>query len=159
MINCLKHVMSSINDSQDLQSNLSSIYFITFIMKRFVLFIISVFTQILLVAQTQFDYMDDDAVIGGAERALNAIIIIAILVIAAIVLLFIISGLLNVYYWFNPKADPNYKRLLAKQEQERKHEEYVNEQRKHAFPNAIDIGLSVKWASFNLGAYKPAILR
>ena len=59
--------MSGINDSQDLQSNLSSIYFITFIMKRFFLFIISVFTQIILVAQTQYDYMDDDAVAGGAE--------------------------------------------------------------------------------------------
>lgn len=132
-------------------------------MKRFVLFIISVFTQIILVAQTQYDYMDDDAVAGGADRALNGIIIMAGLVIAAIVLLFVIGGILNVYYWFNPKADPNYKRLLAKQEQERKkqeqerkHEEYVKEQRKKAFPNAVDIGLSVKWASFNLGAYKPA---
>ena len=125
-------------------------------MKRFFLFIISVFTQIILVAQTQYDYMDDDAVAGGADRALNGIIIIAVLVIAAIVLLFVIGGLLNVYYWFNPKADPNYKRLLAKQEQERKHEEYVKEQRKKASPNAVDIGLSVKWASFNLGAYKPA---
>lgn len=148
--------MSGINDSQDLQSNLYSIYFITFIMKRFFLFIISVFTQIILVAQTQYDYMDDDAVAGGADRALNGIIIMAVLVIAAIVLLFVIGGILNVYYWFNPKADPNYKRLLAKQEQERKHEEYVKEQRKKAFPNAVDIGLSVKWASFNLGAYKPA---
>lgn len=148
--------MSGINDSQDLQSNLSSIYFITFIMKRFFLFIISVFTQIILVAQTQYDYMDDDAVAGGADRALNGIIIMAVLVIAAIVLLFVIGGILNVYYWFNPKADPNYKRLLAKQEQERKHEEYVKEQRKKTSPNAVDIGLSVKWASFNLGAYKPA---
>ena len=125
-------------------------------MKRFILLIISVFTQILLVAQTQFDYMDDDAVAGGADRALNGIIIIVVLVIAAIVLLFIISGLLNVYYWFNPKADPSYKRLLAKQEQEKKHEEYVKGKRRHAFPNAVDIGLSVKWASFNLGAYKPS---
>ena len=125
-------------------------------MKRFVLFTISIFTQIILVAQTQYDYMDDNAVAGGVDRALNGIIIIAVLVIAAIVLLFVIGGLLNVYYWFNPKADPNYKRLLAKQEQERKHVEYVKEQRKKAFPNAVDIGLSVKWASFNLGAYKPA---
>ena len=125
-------------------------------MKRFVLFIISVFTQILLVAQTQYDYMDDDVVAGGADRALHGIIIIAVLVIAAIMLLLVVGGILNVYYWFNPKADPNYKRVLAKQEQERKHEEYVKEQRKNASPNAVDIGLSVKWASFNLGAYKPS---
>ena len=88
-------------------------------MKRFFLFIISVFTQIILVAQTQYDYMDDDAVAGGADRALNGIIIIAVLVIAAIVLLFIISGLLNVYYWFNPKADPAFRHKIAAKEKER----------------------------------------
>lgn len=88
-------------------------------MKRFVLFIISVFTQILLVAQTQFDYMDDDAVAGGADRALNGIIIIAVLVIAAIVLLFIISGLLNVYYWFNPKVDPAFRHKIAAKERKK----------------------------------------
>ena len=102
-------------------------------MKRFVLFIISVFTQILLVAQTQHDYMDDDAVAGGADRALNGIIIIAVLIIAAIVLLLVVGGILNVYYWFNPKADPNYKRVLAKQEQERKHEEYVKVSSKNSY--------------------------
>ena len=127
----------------------------TFI-KRFCTIIIALLYQVLLFSQTQYDYYDDDAVAGGADRALNGIIIIAVLVISAIVLLFVIGGLLNVYYWFNPKADPNYKRLLAKQEQERKHEEYVKEQREHASPNAVDIGLSVKWTSFNLGAYKPA---
>lgn len=110
---------------------------------------------ILLFAQRHYDYMDDNAVAGGADRALNGIIITVILVVSAIVLIFAISGTLNVYYWFNPKADPNYKRAKAKQEQERKHEKYVQEQRKNASPNAIDIGLSVRWASFNVGAYKP----
>lgn len=124
--------------------------------KRFCAIILTIFVQTLLFAQTQYDYYDDDTVAGGANRALNGIIIIAVLVIAAIVLLFVVGGLLNVYYWFYPKADPNYKRLLAKQEQERKHEEYVKEQRENAFPNAVDLGLSVKWASFNLGAYKPS---
>lgn len=128
---------------------------LTFI-KRFCAIIIAIFYQTLLFGQTQYDYYDDDVVAGGAERALNSIIIIVILIIAAIVLLFIVGGLLNIYYWFNPKAAPNYKRALAKQEQEKKHEEYVKEQRKNASPNAVDIGLSVKWSSFNLGAYKPA---
>ena len=124
--------------------------------KRLCAIVLALFFQALLFAQTQYDYYDDDAVAGGADRALNGIIIFAVLIIAAIVLLFVVGGLLNVYYWFNPKAAPNYKRLLAKQEQERKHEEYVKVQREHASPNAVDIGLSVKWASFNLGAYKPA---
>lgn len=123
--------------------------------KRYFLVLIAFLLPMLLFAQSQYDYMDDSAVAGGADRALNGIIIIVGLVIAAIVLLFVIGGALNVYYWFNPKADPNYKRAIAKQEQKRKHEEYVQERRKNAILNAVDLGLSVKWASFNLGAYKP----
>ena len=124
--------------------------------KRLCAIMIALYCQVILYAQTQYDYYDDSAVAGGADRALNGIIVIVLLVIAAIVLLFIASGVLNVYYWINPKADPSYKRALAKQEKERRHEEYVKEQREKAFPNAVDLGLSVKWASFNLGAYKPA---
>lgn len=123
---------------------------------RFLAGLIVIFLPVLIYAQSQYDYMDDNAVAGGADRALNGFIFIILLVIAAIVLLFVVGGALNVYYWFNPKADPSYKRTVAKQEEKKKHEEYVQEQRKNAFPNAIDIGLSVKWASFNLGAYKPS---
>ena len=135
-------------------------------MKRFVLFIISVFTQILLVAQTQFDYMDDDAVAGGADRALNGIIIIAVLVIAAIVLLFIISGLLNVYYWFNPKVDPAFRHKIAAKEREkiRAKEKAINDKKqavldkeKNRHKDKIDLGLSVMWADTNLFAGFPHI--
>ena len=124
-------------------------------MKRFFLFTTYLFSQIFLIAQTQYDYMEEEAVGGGVNIALNGIIIIVALVIVAIVLLFIIDGVLKIYEWINPKSSPNYKMTIIKQEQERKHEEYVQEQRKNATPHAIDIGLSVKWASFNLGAYKP----
>ncbi len=153
--------MSCINDSQDLQSNLSSIYFITFIMKRFFLFIISVFTQIILVAQTQYDYMDDDAVAGGADRALNGIIIMTVLVIAAIVLLFVIGGILNVYYWFNPKADPTFRYKIAAKEKEKirakekaiiDKKQSVLDKEKNRHKNKIDLGLSVMWADTNLYA-------
>ena len=87
--------------------------------KRLYTIVLVIFFQTLLYAQTQYDYYDDDAVAGGADRALNGIIIIAVLVIAAIVLLFIISGLLNVYYWFNPKADPAFRHKIAAKEKER----------------------------------------
>lgn len=106
--------------------------------------------------QTQYDYYDDTAVAGGVDRALNGIIIIIVLIVVAIVLLFVINGILKGYYLFNPKADPDYKRTMATKEQARKHEEYVQKQREKAIPYAIDIGLSVKWASFNLGAYTPS---
>ena len=123
--------------------------------RRYLSGLIALLLPMLIFAQSQYDYMDDRAVAGGADKALNGIIIILVLVGVAIVLLFVISGVLNVYYWFNPKAAPSYKRAIAKQEQERMHEKYVQEQRKNASPNAIDLGLSVKWASFNLGAYSP----
>lgn len=86
--------------------------------KRFCAILITVLYQVLLFGQTQYDYYDDDAVAGGADRALNGIIIIAVLIIAAIVLLFVVGGLLNVYYWFNPKANPDYKRTMAAKEKE-----------------------------------------
>lgn len=123
--------------------------------RRYLLGLIALLLPMLIFAQSQYDYMDDRAVAGGADKALNGILIILVLVVVAIVLLFVISGVLNVYYWFTPKAAPSYKRAIAKQEQERMHEKYVQERRKNASPSAIDLGLSVKWASFNLGAYKP----
>lgn len=128
----------------------------TFSMKRFVLFIIGIFTQILLVAQTQYDYMDDDAVAGGADRALNAFIIIIILAIAAIVFVFIANAFFNIYYWFNPEANPEYQKEKRIEEKKKEEERIITQKRKDAIPDTIDLGLSVKWASFNLGAYKPS---
>lgn len=124
-------------------------------MKRIVLLILSVWTYSSVIAQTQYDYMGDDAVAGGTDIAFNGIIIIIGLIILAIAVIFILAGIFKVYYWFNPKANPDYKNAIAKEAREKKHQEYVDEQRKNASPIAIDLGLSVKWASFNLGAYKP----
>lgn len=124
-------------------------------MKRIVLFIICAWKVSVVIAQTQYDYMGDDAVAGGTGKALNGILIIIGLIILAIAVIFILSGIFKTYYWFNPKANPDYKNAIAKEEREKKHQEYINERRRNAFPIAIDLGLSVKWASFNLGAYKP----
>ena len=71
-----------------------------------------------LFAQTQYDYYDDSAVAGGADRVLNIILIIVILVIIAFILLLIISGAMNVYYWLNPKANQDYKRAEGEKEKE-----------------------------------------
>ena len=120
-------------------------------MKRFVFVVISLLMQIQLIAQTQYDYYGDGSVAGGADRAFNGIIIIVGLVVVAIVLIFIIGGALKVYDRFVPN-----KQTIAKQEQERKHQEYVKEQRENATPTAVDLGLSVKWATFNVGAYEPS---
>lgn len=125
-------------------------------MKRLILGIISLLVQFHLNAQTQYDYYDDSAVVGGADRVLNGIIIIGGLALIVVILILFIGGALNVYYWFNPKANPKYKQAMAKKEQEKRHEEYVQEQRQKATYEYVDLGLSVKWATFNLGAYKPS---
>lgn len=56
---------------------------------------------------------------------------------------------------YDRKRKEELKRI-AREIEEQNNEEYIQERRKNASPTAIDIGLSVKWASFNLGAYKPA---
>ena len=126
------------------------------IMKRIAFVIVCLLFKIQLIAQTQYDYYDDGAVAGGADRALNGIIIIGGIVIIAVALFLLLFGVAKTYYWFNPEADPENKRKKNAQEKEKKHEEFVQKQRQKATPIAVDLGLSVKWASFNLGAYCPS---
>lgn len=123
-------------------------------MKKIILCFIYLLVSIISSAQTQYDYYDDNTVAGGADRALNGIIIIVILVIVAIVLILVLSGAVNLYFWINPKADPKYKREMQKIQEEKQHQQYIFEMRQKAVPKAVDLGLSVKWSSFNLGAYK-----
>lgn len=54
---------------------------------RKVLFILSLFISVLVQAQSQYDYMDDDAVAGGADRALNAVVILFLVLLAFIVII------------------------------------------------------------------------
>lgn len=123
--------------------------------KRFLTGLFLFLLPVFLYAQSQYDYMDDDAVAGGVDRALNGIIIIVCLVVIAIVLILVFGGLLNIYYWFNPQANPKYKRAKRIEEKKKQENIIIAQKRKDAIPEAIDLGLSVKWASFNLGAYKP----
>ena len=58
--------------------------------KRFVVGILSFLYPLLLLAQRQYDYMDDNAVAGGADRALNAFIIIILLIVALLVFVFLV---------------------------------------------------------------------
>ena len=124
--------------------------------KRFFVVLISLLISIFLYAQSQYDYMDDDAVAGGADRALNGIVFIVCLIVIAVVLIIVLGGLLNIYYWFNPQANPDYKRAKRIEEKKKQEDNIIAQKRKDAVPEAVDLGLSVKWASFNLGAYKPS---
>ena len=107
-------------------------------------------------AQTQYDYYEDSAVYGGAERAFNGLLIFVAIVIALVVIIVVASIILKTYYFINPKADPEYKIAKEREEKEQQRKIEIEEKRKNALPQAIDLGLSVKWASFNVGAYKPS---
>lgn len=125
-------------------------------MKKFIFTFICFIINFVVVAQTQNDYYDDNAVAGGTDRALNGIIIIILLIVGAYLLILLLGGAANIYYWFNPKADPKYKQNIIRQQKEEKQKEYIATMREAAVPKAIDLGLSVKWANFNVGAYKPS---
>ncbi len=124
--------------------------------KRYYIGLLVLHMPLFLLAQRQYDYMDDSAVAGGADRALNAFIVIIILIIAAIVFVFVGNAFFNLYYWFNPEANPENKKAKRLEEKKKEEERVITQKRKDAIPEAVDLGLSVKWASFNLGAYKPS---
>ncbi len=88
-------------------------------MKKFILLSISMLLNISIFAQTQYDYYDDGVVAGGADRALHGIIIIGGIVAVVVLILLILGGAAKIYYWFNPEADPEYKRQMAIKKRER----------------------------------------
>ncbi len=104
-------------------------------MKKKIIFLLLICNSLTLFAQTQYDYYDDGAVAGGVDRALNGLIIFIVIVVVIVVLALILLFISKIYYLFNPKESPEYKRELA---------------RKANIP--VDLGLSVLWAPCNIGA-------
>lgn len=123
-------------------------------MKKISVTIISIFLFALdIISQTQYDYYGHRGFEGGVIRALNGMIIMIILIVIAIAILFIIGIAQMVYFKVNPSADPDIQRYKQLQEIEIKKKASLEIKRSKAVPLAIELGLSVKWASFNLGAY------
>ncbi len=89
-------------------------------MKRLFLLIISFFISLSLYAQTQYDYYDDSAVAGGADRALHGILIIGGIIVVVIVLALLLGGAAKFYFWLNPQEDPKYMREKAANNEESK---------------------------------------
>lgn len=73
----------------------------------------------ILAAQTQYDYYEDREIIGGADNALNGIVIIFLLIIVAFVLLIIANFYFKVYNWFHPQKQPKKKTKLNGEYQKR----------------------------------------
>ena len=86
--------------------------------KRFFTILVALILPVLMQGQTQYDYYDDGAVYGGVDRALNGILIIGGLVVVLVVIILILGGMAKIYYWFNPEANPDYKRAMASKKRE-----------------------------------------
>ena len=128
-------------------------------MKRTSFVLLLLLYAVLLTAQSHYDYMDDSAVAGGADRALNGIVIIVLLLIGAFVLLLIGAGYYKIKYWLNPEESPEYKAAQKRKEieEQRLKDRRIEEQKqaviqaeKKKEKKAIDLGLSVMWADSNL---------
>ena len=124
-------------------------------MNRLFSFIYTSFISITLWGQTQYDYYDDKDVSGSVDLALNGILFLILVIIGALLLIVFFSFLFKAYYMLNPKANPEYRKEFEKEEAEKKRIKEEKEMRKNAIPEAVDLGLSVMWGAFNLGAYKP----
>lgn len=114
-----------------------------------------------LYAQSHYDYMDDNAVSGGAERALNGIVFIFVIILLLFIVTLFMGGISKVYYWINPEESPEHKAAIKKEEQDTQHlkEKKVKEQKQAIITSeqkkekeAIDLGLSVMWSSTNIYA-------
>ena len=81
-------------------------------LKKTSLVLVSLLYTALLTAQRQYDYYDDSAVAGGADRAFNGLVIEVLLVIGVFVLLLLGGLYFKIYYWFKPDANP--KNILQK---------------------------------------------
>ena len=63
------------------------------------------FISLSIYAQSQYDYMDDDAVSGGVDRAINIIVILAVIALVIVVLAVIINGINKVKYEFSAQKE------------------------------------------------------
>lgn len=90
-------------------------------------FFIALLTSLIVQAQTQYDYYDDGKVDGGVNTVFNGVLWMIIIVVVLVVLLFVASGILNIYYWFNPESRPEFH---AKQKKIEKEKSQINSKQK-----------------------------
>lgn len=120
-------------------------------LKKTSLVLVSLLYTALLTAQRQYDYYDDSAVAGGADRAFNGLVILVLLVIGAIVLLLIGNLFFKIYYGLNPEAKPESKAQKAKEVRVSTQKVEIKNNDTDSLYAPIDLGLSVKWGSINFG--------
>lgn len=99
--------------------------------KRCVVGLFVLLMPILLFAQRQYDYMDDSAVAGGADRVLNSFVIVFFVVLAFLIIIFVFGGIAKVKYELSPQSEID-RQKRAKEEQERQEKVRKEQERQKA---------------------------
>ena len=76
-------------------------------------------------AQSQYDYMDDSAVAGGADRVLNTFVIIFIIGIVLVAFVLIFGGIAKIKYEFSPQKEIDRQR---EEKRQREHQERIRKE-------------------------------
>lgn len=97
-------------------------------MKRIVSILYYLLIAIAIYAQSQYDYMDDNAVAGGTDRVLNVFIIIVFIVIAFVVIVFIFSGIAKIKYELSPQKEIDRQK---EEKEEREKQEKIKKEEEH----------------------------
>ena len=97
-------------------------------MKRIVSILFNLLISMSIHAQSQYDYMDDDTVVGGADRVLNVFIVFFFIVIAFVAIIFVIGGLAKIKYEFSPQKEIDRQK---KEKEEREKQERIRKEQEH----------------------------
>ena len=76
-------------------------------------------------AQSQYDYMDDSAVAGGADRVLNTFIILFLIGIVLVAFVLIFGGIAKIKYEFSPQKEIDRQR---EEKRQREHQERIRKE-------------------------------
>ena len=81
--------------------------------------------------QSHYDYMDDSAVAGGADRVLNTFVIIFFVVLVLLIIIFVFGGIAKIKYELSPQSEID-RQKKAKEEQEKQEKVRREQERQKA---------------------------
>jgi len=94
-------------------------------MKRIVSILYYLLISMTIHAQSQYDYMDDSAVAGGADRVLNTFIILFLIGIVLVAFVLIFGGIFKIKYEFSPQKEIDRQR---EEKRQREHQERIRKE-------------------------------
>ena len=100
-------------------------------MKRIVSVLYFLLICIAVFPQSHYDYMDDSAVAGGADRVLNSFVVIFFVVLALLIIIFVFGGIAKIKYELSPQSEID-RQKKTKEEQERQERVRKEQERQKA---------------------------